>query len=246
MALCDEVTVLRDGNVEMSARAARGADRAGDRRRDARRAARRGRARREAAGGGRRVGRRRRGGGRLELRDASVTARWSRSRSRCARARSSGWRASRAPATTPCSSWSADCAGPTPARCVLPGGRPVPHGLRRAIRAGRRARHRRPAAARADARQADLGEHRPDPLGRARRRRRRSCARASCARAGARARRPACASAAARSISPPARCRAATSRRSCSPSGSTRSRRWSCSTTRRAASTSAPRPRCTR
>jgi len=41
-------------------------------------------------------------------------------------------------------------------------------------------------------------------------------------------------------------CQAATSRRSCSPSGSTRSRRSSCSTTRRAGWTSAPRRRCTR
>ena len=40
MALCDEVTVLRDGQVAMSARAARRADGARDRRRDARRRAR--------------------------------------------------------------------------------------------------------------------------------------------------------------------------------------------------------------
>ena len=88
------------------------------------------------------------------------------------RARSSGLagRRGRRPPRR-CSSSSAGCAGPSAARCCCPAGAPVPRGLRGAIRAGRRARHRRPAAARADARQADLGEHRPGPLGRAGRRR---------------------------------------------------------------------------
>ena len=138
MALCDEVTVLRDGHVELSARAARRADRAADRRRHARAARGRGRgAGRDAEGGGGRVGRRRRRHG-----AARAARRRGRGRAGAAdaggarRARSSGSRASPGAGHHAVLELVSGLRSPDQGRILLPDGREVPHGLRRAVRAG--------------------------------------------------------------------------------------------------------------
>ena len=107
MALCDEVTVLRDGHVELSAEPRDRADGAADRRRDAR-------ATREVAAAApdatlkeavaESVGDD--AGGRLELRGAAVEGALEPLEPGGARrARSSGSRAWPGPAITRCSSW---------------------------------------------------------------------------------------------------------------------------------------------
>ena len=174
MALCDEVTVLRDGQVAMSAPAARGADGARDRRRRCS-ASRRG-GQTEAAAARRAAARRRSprrsrssGGGGLELRGVAVDGRLEELDLTVARGEVVGLAGVAGAGHHAVLELVSGLRRPDRGTVVLPSGAPVPHGLRRAIRRGRRAGHRRPPAARADARQADLGEHRPDPLGRARR-----------------------------------------------------------------------------
>ena len=200
-------------------------------------------------------GERRRGGRRPARRRSPSCAAWpstgassdSTSRSRAGEIVGLAGRRGRRPPRR-CSSSSAGCGGPT-------------RGTRRAARRPRRCRagcaarsargvalvHRRPPPARADARQADLGEHRRRSARSGWRPTGRSCARGALRRAGARAGRRAL-----RIRTPLGRSAGGLAVGRQPAEGRVRqvagrgSRRWSCSTTRRAASTSAPRPRCTR
>ena len=144
MALCDEVTVLRDGHVELSAEPRAGltvpaiVDAMLGRRPDAAVPAAAPDAKlREAVAES--VDAEEAVGARLELREAAVDGRARAAHAdREARARSSGSRAWPAPATTRCSSSSAACAAPTAARSCCPtGGRCPPVCGARSARASR-------------------------------------------------------------------------------------------------------------
>ena len=184
----------------------------------------------------------------LELRDASVgrPARAARPRRAAGRDRRSRRRRRRRP---PCGARARQRAAPAPTAATVAAAGRQAGAARAAARASRAGvalvtGDRRRLGP--DARQADLGEHRPDPLGRARGGRHRRARRAPCAArarehvVGLRIR--------SRSVDQTAG----------SLSGGNQQKvvfaKWldaaavgrSCSTTRRAASTSAPRPRCTR
>ena len=177
-------------------------------------------------------------------RPAAGRARRRRSTSRCAPARSSASRACSAPGRSELlrAIFGAD---PVEAGHIEVDGKQVrPGDPRRAVQAGIGPADRGPQAARAAARAVDPRER----LAGAPRRdlalldRRQAAASAGSSTSTS----AACACAPARGSSRCRRCRAATSRRCCSPAGWRPRPRCSCSTSRPRASTSGPRPRSTR